>query len=106
MKNTLLILALSIFYIGGLDAARTIAYASTPPIIDGETDPVWSSSMADVHSIEIEVLAPQTNNPAGRWRGLFDDDFFYFLFEINDANRWGNPASLSVASVVRHSVQI
>ncbi len=92
-KIKIILYALLFGCITEVTAANAIALTSAAPTIDGDIDDVWNTSSAPVHSIGVMVLGTPTNNPAGRWRGMYDNNNFYFLFEITDLSRWGNPTS-------------
>ncbi len=69
---------------------RAIALTSVAPTIDGNVDGIWVTSQAPIYSIGVLVSGSPTNNPAGRWRGMYDNNNFYFLLEITDTDKWGN----------------
>lgn len=56
---------------------------------------MWNTSLAPAQTINTTTTGIPTNAPAGRWRAMYDATNFYFLIEINDTYRWGNPSSTS-----------
>lgn len=66
------------------DAITWIPKVSTPPVIDGEIDPIWHAHGA----LEIaRVITGEVENPedlSAVWYGLYDDTYFYFLIDIHD----------------------
>jgi len=61
-----------------------VAIASTPPVIDGVIDDVWSESTKNPIPNQINGAEVSEDDLTAFWYALWDDDNLYFLFEITD----------------------
>ena len=57
-----------------------IKFTTTPPVIDGIIDSVWSTAYIN----NMNVTWFNTDNNAARWRSLYTKDSLYLLVEVND----------------------
>jgi hypothetical protein len=65
-----------------------IAYAITPPVIDGEVDPVWA--LASTASF---VPLADPADGSGTWKVLYDEENLYVLVDVTDDSLKNDSAS-------------
>ncbi len=83
-------------YVQGKGRDFVIPSVSTPPVIDGEVDEIWSQ--ASVQPINRNIQGAELTGPgdaSGEFRVLYDIDYLYVVVDINDselindtANSW------------------
>lgn len=82
-----LVLALQAFPLSGQvdpDEISWIPRISTPPVIDGEIDPIWKSgTVFKIEKVQSGTVENEDDLSAV-WYGLYDDTYFYFLIDIRD----------------------
>jgi hypothetical protein len=61
-----------------------VAIASSPPVIDGDIDNVWSESTRNPIPNQINGVTVSAEDLTAYWSALWDDDNLYFLFEVTD----------------------
>jgi cellulose/xylan binding protein with CBM9 domain/uncharacterized protein DUF362 len=71
----------------GYDPDTVVVKTGQTPVIDGTVDPIWDN--AQYHTCTNVVLPVGGSMPApadfsGGWKALWDDDYLYFLVELND----------------------
>jgi hypothetical protein len=74
-----------VLYIRGRSVDFQIPYVSTPPVIDGKVDDVWSK--ASIQPISTTIVGTPPTSPAdcsGQFRELYDADNLYVLVDVND----------------------
>ena len=92
-------------------ADAQINVTSTAPTIDGEIDAVWeeANSYEMGNSLAVKDGVPIENDAdlSGTWKALWDDNYFYILYEVNDdvrvrdsshqGNHWDDSVELFIA---------
>lgn len=92
-------------------AEAQINFTSTAPVIDGEIDDVWKTAnkYEMTNSLEVQAGVPIENDAdlSGTWSALWDDNYFYILYEVNDdvrvrdsahqGNHWDDSVELFIA---------
>jgi hypothetical protein len=72
-------------YVRGRPVDFEIPFVSTPPVIDGKVDDIWSK--ASIESLKTTIVGNPPTGPAdcsGQFRALYDADNLYVLVDVND----------------------
>ncbi len=78
--------ALALLLVSSASAAN-IAKTTTAPTIDGTMDNCYNNST--VYKVEKTAVGDESKE-VGRWRAVYDNDYFYFFVEVVASNPWGN----------------
>jgi hypothetical protein len=74
-----------LLYVRGRPVDFEIPFVSTPPVIDGKVDDIWSK--ASIQSMKTTITGNPPTGPAdcsGQFRELYDADNLYVLADVND----------------------
>jgi len=100
MKKTLTILILAAMLMSAFavcsfaatsDAITTAQAPYGTPVIDGEIDAIWANATAYKYGADTKGSALE----AGQFKVMWDENYLYFLFEINDSTMMDETAYLA-----------
>ncbi|MBN1894668.1 T9SS type A sorting domain-containing protein [bacterium] len=66
---------------GGLEQeTQLILKAATPPVIDGDLDPIWQNAQEHIQTLNEGTVQDDWFDLFGSWRMLWDEEFIYLFF--------------------------
>jgi len=70
----------------GQDWDIQIPSTSTPPVIDGQVDGLWSIASVQYITVPIEGTVDSPEDCSGSWRVMWDSENIYVIVDVNDEN--------------------
>ncbi len=61
-----------------------IPSVNTPPVIDGELDPIWAIASVQYVTTTIDGTVTDAQDCSGHWRAMWDAEYLYVIVDAND----------------------